>query len=63
MIGEKIMLRHVMRPVYDFVPMKDFSEPWTDEKLYAKYAIIKPEQKFIESLIKPMISVLTIKPE
>ena len=54
MIGEKIMLRHVRRPVCDFVPMQDFSEPWTDEKLYAKYGITKSEQKFIESLIKPM---------
>ena len=34
--------------------MQDFSESWTDEKLYAKYGITKSEQKFIESLIKPM---------
>lgn len=54
MIGGKTMLRHIMRPVYDFVPMQDFSGPWTDEKLYAKYGITKSEQKFIESLIKPM---------
>lgn len=54
MIGEKTMLRHVMRPVYDFVPMQDFSEPWTDERLSAKCGITKSEQKFIESLIKPM---------
>ena len=54
MTGEKIMLRHVMCPVYGFVPMQDFSEPWTDEKLYAKYGITKSEQKFIESIIKPM---------
>ena len=54
MIGEKTMLRHVMRPVYGFVPMQDFSEPWMNEKLYAKYGITKSEQKFIESLIKPM---------
>ena len=46
--------QHAMRPVYDFVPMQDFSEPWTDEKLYAKYGITESEQMFIESLIKPM---------
>ena len=40
--------------VFQFVPMQDFSEAWTDEKLYAKYGITKPEQKFIESMIKPM---------
>ncbi len=43
-----------MRPVYDFLPMQDFSELRADEKLYAKYSISKSEQKFIESLIKPM---------
>lgn len=40
--------------VYEFVPMQDFSEPWTDEKLYAKYGITPDEQAYIESLIKPM---------
>ena len=54
MIGEKTMLRHVTCPVYDFVPMQDSSESWTDERLSAKYGITKSEQKFIESIIKPM---------
>lgn len=43
-----------MNGVYHFVPMQDFSEPWTDEKLYAKYGITPEEQAYIESLIKPM---------
>ncbi len=37
-----------------FRSMPDLQESWTDEKLYAKYGITKSEQKFIESLIKPM---------
>jgi site-specific DNA-methyltransferase (adenine-specific) len=41
---------------YGFVPMQDFSEPWTDEKLYKKYGITKDEQGFIESMISPMES-------
>jgi len=32
----------------------DIRKPWTDEKLYAKYGITREEQKFIESMIKPM---------
>lgn len=40
--------------VFQFVPLQDFSEPWTDEKLYAKYGITPEEQQYIESLIKPM---------
>ncbi|GMO70188.1 MAG: Eco57I restriction-modification methylase domain-containing protein [Treponemataceae bacterium] len=39
---------------FSFVPMQDFSEPWTDEKLYQKYGITKDEQAFIESVIRPM---------
>jgi hypothetical protein len=42
------------RAVYTFVPKQDFSEKWTDEKLYKKYEIIKDEVAFIESMIRPM---------
>jgi site-specific DNA-methyltransferase (adenine-specific) len=42
------------RSVYTFVPMQDFSKPWTDEELYAKYGITEEEIAFIESLIRPM---------
>ncbi|MBR1384247.1 MAG: Eco57I restriction-modification methylase domain-containing protein [Ruminococcus sp.] len=40
--------------VYDGVPMQDFSKPWTDEELYAKYNLTDEEIAFIESMIKPM---------
>ena len=43
-----------MRAVYQFVPMQDFSKPWTDEELYAKYKLTQEEIDFIESMIKPM---------
>ena len=42
------------RGVYQFVPMQDFSKPWTDAELYAKYKLTKDEIAFIESMIKPM---------
>ena len=42
------------RGVYQFVPMQDFSKPWTDEELYAKYGLTEEEIAFIESMIKPM---------
>jgi site-specific DNA-methyltransferase (adenine-specific) len=44
----------VPKKVYSFVPMQDFSEPWTDEKLYKKYGLTKKEIDFIESMIRPM---------
>ena len=42
------------RDVYQFVPLQDFSEKWTDEKLYKKYGLEAHEIEFIESMIKPM---------
>lgn len=43
-----------MKKVYSFVPLQDFSEPWTDEKLYKKYGLTEEEIAFIESMIRPM---------
>ena len=43
-----------MKKVYSFVPMQDFSEEWTDIKLYKKYGFTKTEIDFIESMIRPM---------
>ncbi|MCH5282094.1 MAG: Eco57I restriction-modification methylase domain-containing protein [Treponema sp.] len=42
------------RGVYQFVPMQDFSKPWTDAELYAKYNLTQEEIDFIESMIRPM---------
>ena len=39
---------------YSFVPLQDFSQPWTDEELYAKYGLTEEEIAFIESMIRPM---------
>ena len=43
-----------MRGVYEFVPVQDFSKPWTDVELYEKYKLTEDEIDFIESMIKPM---------
>ncbi len=40
--------------VYQFVPLQDFSKPWTDEELYKKYNLSPEEISFIESMIRPM---------
>ncbi|MBD5410956.1 MAG: restriction endonuclease [Treponema sp.] len=42
------------KQVYQFVPMQDFSKPWTDEELYVKYNLTQEEIDFIESMIRPM---------
>lgn len=43
-----------MRGVYEFVPIQDFTEDWTDEKLYAKYGLSSEEIEFIESMVRPV---------
>ena len=46
--------QNAARGVYSLVPMQDFNESWTDEKLYAKYGLTEDEIAFIESMIRPM---------
>ena len=54
MLTLKKNTQHATRGAYQFVPMQDFSHPWTDEQLYAKYGLSKDEINFIESMIRPM---------
>lgn len=54
MLGLKKITQHTTNKVYQFVPLQDFSEPWTDEKLYKKYGLTQDEIDFIESMIRPM---------
>lgn len=54
MVMLKKNTQDAMRSVYDLVPLQDFSEPWTDEKLYKKYNLTAEEIAFIESMIRPM---------
>lgn len=46
--------QHATAKVYALVPLQDFSKPWTDAELYAKYKLTQDEIAFIESMIKPM---------
>lgn len=46
--------QNAARGVYSFVPLQDFSHPWTDEQLYRKYNLSSDEIAFIESMIRPM---------
>ena len=46
--------QHGTGKTYLFVPVVDFDEEWTDEKLYNKYGLNQDEIDLIESSIKPM---------
>lgn len=45
---------NLSKAVFAFVPLQDFSKPWTDEELYKKYGLTDEEVAFIESMIRPM---------
>lgn len=45
---------HIARANLVFVPDQDFTETWTDEKLYEKYGLTEDEIAFIESAFRGM---------
>ncbi|NLW19933.1 MAG: DEAD/DEAH box helicase family protein [Clostridiales bacterium] len=49
--------QHATAKVYKLVPLQDFSKPWTDAELYAKYGLDEEEINFIESMIRPMTAM------
>lgn len=54
MIQLTLSSMHIAQKNFSFVPNQDFTEEWTDEKLYKKYGLTKDEIAFIESMIRPM---------
>jgi len=53
MVSLKKNTQEARRNVYSLVPLQNFKEAWTDEKLYKKYGLEASEIEFIESLIWP----------
>jgi len=52
MIRLSISSVNVTRSCFQFLPKQDFTQEWTDEKLYKKYHLNKKEIEFIESRIR-----------
>lgn len=46
--------QHATSKTYGLIPVQDYSQHWTDEKLYQKYGLTQEEIDFIESMIRPM---------
>ena len=46
--------QNISKSVFSYVPVQDWSKPWTDEELYTKYHITADEIEFIDSMIRPM---------
>ena len=47
--------QNTMKKAYSFVPIQDFSEIWTDEKLYVKYGLADEEIAFIENTVRQTV--------
>lgn len=54
LIATRSSAQDLARSAYSFIPMQDFSESWTDEKLQKKYGLSGDEIAYIEKLIRPM---------
>ena len=54
LVLQKKNSQNAAKGVYQLVPQQDFSKPWTDAELYAKYGLSDEEIAFIESMIRPM---------
>ena len=49
-----LLTQNIAKDKFAFIPVQDWSKPWSDAELYKKYAFTKDEIAYIESLIKPM---------
>lgn len=54
LLGLRKNTQDALSKVYRFVPLQDFSKPWTDAELYKKYNLTEKEIAFIEKMIHPM---------
>ena len=54
LLKQAISSLNVNRECFRFVPKEDFTQEWTDKKLYKKYGLTKEEQELIEKTIRPM---------
>lgn len=54
LVSQLSFSQDITKDRFSYVPTQDFSEEWTDEKLYEKYGLTEDEIAFIDSMIKPM---------
>ena len=54
LVAQLAATQHLSKATFGFVPVQNFTEKWTDEKLYKKYELAEDEIAFIESTIRVM---------
>ncbi len=53
LVSQFMYSHHITKDSYQFVPIQDFKEPWTEQKLYKKYQLSNDQIQVIENTIKP----------
>ena len=54
LVAQCMYSHHITKEAYRLGPIQDFSQSWTDEKLYAKYGITDEEFLYIKTTIRTM---------
>lgn len=54
LVAARASAQDLPRIAYSFVPLQDFSRPWSDADLYDKYGLSNAEIELIECTIRPM---------
>lgn len=54
LIMQMLASMNMSKSTYFYVPIQDFTKPWTDDELYSKYGLTDSEKTYIETTILPM---------
>lgn len=54
LIMQMLASMNMSKSSYSYVPVQDWTKPWTDDMLYDKYDLSDDEIAFIENIIRPM---------
>lgn len=54
LVSLRKLTQDALRPMYAWVPIQSWNQPWTDQALYQKYGLTLEEISYIESVIRPM---------
>lgn len=54
LVAARASAQDLPRIAYSFVPLQDFSRPWSDKDLYEKYGLSEEEIALIEATVRPM---------
>ena len=54
LISLRAVTQHVTKSSFTFVPIQDWSRPWTDAMLYERYQLTPDEIEFVENIVRPM---------